>query len=246
MVVSDNWDLYFTDRHGVPMTISFDEYVSANHPPTNLDLCARIIIPIKQCKPNSSWPLDAESELLYSMEDEIVEQLQNYKVSCLLVARMTYDGLRELVFQVSEHDKFRQIVGPWIHNHSEYEIDVSEHDGWSFFNEFVKPTDRDKRNMAEQRVIDNLIDSGSNPELPHTLEYCFQGNPQSLKTLIEALTKKGYRLLENQSTEQGQVVLSISMPLNPYEIREESNANEDLAQQLGVILDGWGASVVTS
>lgn len=86
MVIHNEWDGYFTDRHGVPMTISFDDEVTRGNPPKDLDLCARIIVPISETKPNSSWPVDAESELLYTMEDEITEQLQAAEVSCRLVA----------------------------------------------------------------------------------------------------------------------------------------------------------------
>jgi len=244
MIVFNDWDLYFTDRHGVPMMISFDDSVTVGEPPADLNLCARIIIPIMETKSNSSWPVDGESERLYSMEDELVEQLQASEIYCRLVARLTYDGLREIVFHVGDSERFRPIVGFWIQKHNGYDIDVSEHDGWTFFDDFIKPTDEDRRNMAEQRVIDNLLKNGSDPKLPHELEYCFRGDQSVLKKITDALTAKGYVLLENQSLAEGRVVLSTSMPLDRKAIHDESNANENLAQQLGGEFDGWGASVV--
>jgi len=245
-VIHDIWDSYFTDRHDVSMTISFDDAVTQGEPPAGLDLCARVIIPISETNPDSSWPVDTESELLYAMEDEITEQLQAAEISCRLVGRMTYDGLRELVFQVGDPEEFRPIVGRWMQTHNGYEIDVSEHDGWVFFDDFVRPTGDDRRNMAEQRVIDNLIENGSDPNLPHELEYCFRGDHPTLEKISKALTERDYALLKDQDLAEGRVVLSKSMILDRQAIRNESDANAALAQQLGGDLDGWGAAVVTA
>lgn len=159
---------------------------------------------------------------------------------------MTYDGLRELVFQVGDPEEFRPIVGRWMQNHDGYEIDVSEHDGWTFFDEFVRPTEGDRRNMAEHRVIDNLIENGSDPDLAHELEYCFRGDLPTLEKIADALTRKGYTLLDGQDLGEGQVVLSIPMKLDRPAIRKESQANETLAREFGGELDGWGASVITA
>lgn len=245
-IVHDVWDSYFTERHDVPMTISFDDGVTDGEPPADLELCARIIIPISETKPNSSWPIDSENELLYTMEDEITDQLLKAEVSCRLVARMTYDGLRELVFQVGDEDGFRPIVGGWMQNHKGYDIDVSEHDGWGFFDDFVRPSEEDRRNMAEGRVIDNLIENGSDPDLPHELEYCFRGDLPTLEKIGKALTEKGYALLDDQDLDEGRIVLSKAMTLDRQAIRNESKANQALAQQLGGELDGWGTAVVTA
>ncbi|MEM1221677.1 MAG: DUF695 domain-containing protein [Verrucomicrobiota bacterium] len=244
-IVYDDWDVYFTDRHNVPMTISFDDGIARGDRPLELNLCARIIIHIKETKEGSSIPVQPESDLLYRMEDEITEQLQSSKVKCRLVGRMTYDGLREIVFQVGEIESFRPIVGRWIQGHKEYEIGVSEHDGWGFFDDFIQPNEADRRNMAEQRTIDNLIENGSDPDLPHSLEYCFRGKRNVLESIVDTLIHKGYRLLEEQNLDEGRVVLSKSMTLDKRSISAESESNEALAHQLGGELDGWGALVVS-
>jgi len=44
-VVHNAWNS-FTDRHAFPMTISFDDAVTEGDPPSDLNLCTRIIIPI--------------------------------------------------------------------------------------------------------------------------------------------------------------------------------------------------------
>lgn len=244
MIVHDVWASYFTERHGVPMTISFDDAVTEGEPPVELVLCARIIIPILETKPNSTWPVDPESETLYAMEDQLTEALQRSKVVCRLVARMTYDGLRELVFQVGDEDEFRPVVGAFIKKYGSYEIDVSEHEAWSFFNDFIRPTSEDRRNMAEQRVIENLIENGSDPALAHQLEYCFRGEKPALEKISSNLQGKGYTLLEGQDLSEGMVVLSTSMTLDYHEIRKESEANQALAEEFEGELDGWGASVM--
>ena len=100
--------------------------------------------------------------------------------------------------------------------------------------------------MAEQRVIDNLIENGSDPDLAHDLEYCFRGDQTALERITDALTSHGYTLLDGQDLTEGRVVLSKSMMLDFLAIRAESDANEAFAKQFGGELDGWGASVVSS
>lgn len=240
-IISERWDSYGKTRDGVFMFLSFDDEAADGDQPGELDLCARIIIPINECKPGSTLPVESEGEFLYGIEDEIVDSLAKENVPCRLVARLTYDGLREIVFQVGDADAFRPPVGNWIQQHATHEIDVSEHDGWDFFNEYICPTSEDRRAMAEHRVIDNLLENGSNPELEHDLEYCFDGDEVALRKIAEKLKEKNYKSPGELDFSCGQITMSISMPLDRPAILDESRENAMIATDCGGSLNGWGA-----
>lgn len=93
-----------------------------------LPFCARIIITIKAPNVNGG-PSNDEAEVLWKMEDDVVAALQKENVNCRLLGRLTFNGCRELIFQLEKYESFRPPVGKWIFQNTDYEIDVSEHEG---------------------------------------------------------------------------------------------------------------------
>ena len=242
-IVFDEWDAYVTEVGDVTMFVSFDDAVTRGNPPAQLQYCARVMIPIHW--PNDAGgPVSPEAELLWQMEDELVEFLRENRVNCRLVGRLTYDGLREIVFQLQDWDSFRPPVGHWMMQHEDYEIDVSEHDGWEFFDEYIRPTVADRISMADFSVIQALIEDGSDPEKEHTLDYAFGGDSQALKVVAEALQQRGYQPNGPLDFESGQIELAKRLVLDHALIVDESLANFQLAEEAGVEFLGWGAAIV--
>jgi hypothetical protein len=178
------------------------------------------------------------------MEDELCELLARSGVLCRLVGRLTHQGTRELVFQLDHWEQFRPPVGAWMGEHPEYEIDVSEHEGWEFFDRCIRPSEEDWMWMADRDVVESLIQSGSDPEKPHQIEYSFVGAAEGLRKVADVLRGRGYSPLAKLDFKSGDMVLAKTMPLDLASIFNESLANRDLAQEHGVVCDGWGAMVV--
>ena len=242
-IMSDEWNTYVAERDDVTMFISFDEAVARSEPPSGLDLCARVMIPIHSPNP-AGGPSSPEAERLWEMEEALVEKLQEHEVRCRLVARLTYGGLREIVFQLHDWDSFRPPVGLWIMEHEDYDIDVSEHEGWQFYDEYVRPRVEDELFMADDSVIRALVDSGSDPSKEHSLEYVFLGDADGLKQVISALRARGYTAVDGLDPDSGQIVMAIRLPLDFILIMEQSLANHQLAEEAGVEFNGWGAHIV--
>jgi hypothetical protein len=242
-VVFDRWDSYVSESNGKPVFVSFDVDAAENDLTDSLTQCARVMIPIQ--KPNhNGGPVKPESDQLYEMEDELCAGLAKHRVPCRLVGRITFDGIRQLVFQLDDWDSFRPPVGLWMGEHEDYQIDVSEHDGWGFFDDCVRPTPDVWLYIADRRVVQNLLDAGSDAAKPHGLEYVFNGEAGGLRKLAAALRERGYTPLGKPDFASGQVILVKRLPLDVDAICEESRANRDAAEEHGVECDGWGAEVV--
>lgn len=242
-IVSDEWNAYTAERDGLLMFVSFDESVTRGTPPEELRHCARVMIPI-HAPTSAGGPESPESERLYEMEDELVAILEDDDVRCRLVARLTYDGLRELVFQLEDWESFRPPVGFWLVEQDEYEIDVSEHEGWDFFDEYVRPRLEDRIAMMDRSVVSSLMEAGSDPEKEHCLDYVFRGEEPALRRLASALEARGYEPAGDFDPASGQILLAKRMPLDLTRIVEESVANYHAAHESHVEFDGWGAAVV--
>ncbi|WP_372365744.1 DUF695 domain-containing protein [Candidatus Uabimicrobium sp. HlEnr_7] len=242
-IVSDEWNTYPAERDGVAMFISFDEAVIREDPPKDLQLCARIIISIREPN-NTGGPVSPESELLWEMEDALVALLQEHCVRCRLVGRLTYDGLREIVFQLHDWNLFRPPVGLWIMQNENYDIDVSEHEGWCFFDEYIYPRTEDQLFMSDRSVVDSLVDNGSDPDKEHSLEFVFMGTSGGLKRIANILQQRGYEPVGKMNTTSGQIVLARQLVLDLSLIVDESIENYKLAEDVGVEFNGWGALVI--
>lgn len=235
-----NWESYSYDTDAGPVFVGF--YADSNKvDPSAFPFCARLQITIKAPNQNGG-PTGDEVQRLWDMEDRLVAALDAANVSCLMLGRLTHSGTRELVFQVADYAPFRPPIGRWMQEHSEYETDVSEHDGWSFFHESVWPNETSWLMIMDRRVIDNLMREGSDPAKPHSLEFVFYGDAPRLEDLYRLLEFRGYRLVES-APESRRLTMFISMPLDVSSVCRESIFHRDECARLGLEYDGWGAAV---
>ena len=242
-IIFDSWDTYVSESDGKPLFISFDVDAAENDLTETLAQCARVIIPIKNPNQNGG-PARPESDRLYELEDHLCAKLGEHAVVCRLVGRITCDGVRELVFQLDDWDSFRPPVGLWMAENDDYEFDVSEHEGWTFFDDCIRPTPDVWLFLADQKVVQNLLKAGSDPDKPHALEFVFYGSESGLRQAAKLLMVRGYVPLGQDNLNEGQIVMVKKMLLDENEIFQESKANSELADQCGIDYDGWGAEVV--
>jgi hypothetical protein len=239
---NQNWETYSYRSDNGPVIVGF--HAGANTiDQSQYPFCARVLITIKAPNHNGG-PSQEEAQALWDMEDRLVELLDAAKAPCLLLGRLTHSGTRELVFQVAEYAPFRPPVGCWMQEHDDYETEVSEHDGWSFFFDSVWPTEDSWALILDRRVVENLVKSGSDPAKPHALEFVFRGDQNGLQKMQTALTTKGYSLVEF-STAESRLVMARCMPLDLGEIFGESLSHREDCERLGIEYDGWGALVVS-
>lgn len=241
-IIVDPWGSYVRASDDGPLFVSFDDGLTQGELPEDLRYCARVILPIAAPNENGG-PGSPESETLWGLEDELCELLGKSRVRCRLIGRLTYGGIREIVFQLADWETFRPPVGWWMAQHEEYSIDVSEHEGWEFFDECLRPTLADRMFMLDCQVVDRLVDSGSDPEKPHGLEYAFRGAEAGLRTLEAVLAARGYRANAESDVSAGLLVMVKHLPLDAYLIAQESASNFQAADEAGVEFDGWGAAV---
>ena len=99
-----NWDSYSYSTDNGPVIVGF--HTESNKiDQSQYPLCARAIITIKAPNHNGG-PAQDEAQVLWDMEDRLVEALDAASVSCLLLGRLTHSGCRELVFQVADYTPF--------------------------------------------------------------------------------------------------------------------------------------------
>lgn len=241
-IVFDEWGTYVSEDEEQMVFVSYDEGATREDRPVDLHECIRVVIQMHLTEDEQLSP--EENTRLYEMEEELCELLQQEKVYCRLTGRLTYEDTREIVFQVGDSDAFRDVVADWQQEHDDYNIRGASHDGWSFFDEVLSPDDADRVFMADQSVIETLIENGSDPEKEHSLEYVFVGEPDALEGIATVLLARGYQWLDEPDYASEQIVMCKTMPLDLGTVVAESLANHQLANDCGGECDGWGCAIV--
>jgi regulator of RNase E activity RraB len=243
-VVYDEWETYHSQSEsGPPLFVSFDVQAAREDLTRTLRHCARVIVPIRNPNKNGG-PVQPESDRLYAMEDELCAALADDGVRCRLVGRLTCDGVREIVFQLDDWHDFRAVVGRWMRDNDGYRTEVSEHDGWKFFNDVIRPNDETWLYISDRGVVRQLVEAGSNPEKIHAIDYVFHGQVPELKRMLNALEERGYTAPNGIDEEAEELVAVKKMMLDVDDIFAESLANQQLAEEHEAAYDGWGAMVV--
>ena len=242
-VVFDRWETYVARSDDNPLFVSFDAEAAEKDMTDQLTHCARVIIPIHRPNTNGG-PVSPENERLYELEDQLCAKLVRHGAACRLVARLTCAGIRQLVFQLDDWGAFRPPVGLWLMEHDDYAIDVSEHEGWAFFNDYVRPTPDDRLYLADQRVVQELLKAGGDPSKVHAVEFVFVGEERGLRQAAQILQRRGYLLPSSPDYKRGQIVMVKRMSLDQEAIFAESQAHRATAASCGIKYDGWGAQVV--
>ena len=117
--------------------------------------------------------------------------------------------------------------------------------GNGFFDDYIRPRIEDELFMADRSVVDSLVESGSDPNKEHSLEYVFMGEPGRLKHVMQTLLQRGYESVGQLDAASGQVVLAKRMALDLSSIVDESIANHQLAEDANIEFNGWGAEVIS-
>jgi regulator of RNase E activity RraB len=185
--------------------------------------------------------LPADTAELIALEDDLTARLRQASIDCRFVGRMTYGGMRELVFQVEDAAGFDALVGGWIGAQRGRRIEVRPKDGWSFFDEKIRPTAAHWQQIQDRKVIAALLEAGSDPARPHPLEHTFKGPARGLDEIARQLGADGFREIRRSDDV---LVLVRPSPLDLEMVSRLTGALAAFAEAVGVAYDGWGSPVV--
>lgn len=242
-IVFDEWGTYVSDDGEKVIFVSYDEGATQEDRPAELTECIRVLVQMHLTEDDQLT--SEENSQLYTIEEDLCAMLENARVHCRLIGRLTYETTREIVFQVADAEGFHKVFAAWQKKHDAYEVQETSHEGWGFFDEVLSPTDADRIFMADQAVVERLIEAGSNADKEHRLEYVFCGDADALEGIATVLEARGYQFDEKADYASEQIVMCKSLPLDLGQIVSESLANHQLAEECGVVCDGWGCAIVS-
>jgi hypothetical protein len=175
-----------------------------------------------------------------ALADSLVEALLDARVGALLVGTHRHAGRVEYCFQVEAPAEFDRAVEAWGAKRR-VPWELLHHEGWSFFDEVLRPDERDLAAMEEAVVLERLREAGSDFTKPHDLEHVFLGTPEQLGAIADALTERGFRVVERDAAS-----LTMARPLliEHFDVTGTTMPLRRLAEAVGAEYDGWSCDVV--
>jgi regulator of RNase E activity RraB len=243
-VVGDSWAVYsYAYGEGMQAVISFDvgRAREAEHQGYGDSIRVIVHIPLVGRVMENGLPVREELIKLERFEDGVLQTLEKRDRDCLLVGRMTYGGMRELIFQVADVPGFKKSAAEFKNLAGDYEIEFREEPGWRFFDQKVCPKPVFWQQINDRAVIGRLIESGSDPEIPHLLEHVILGDEDKLQKIRDELVKNGF---VEVSLRSGCLVLGRDSKLNVDDVFSVTGRLFGYCEAMGVVYDGWGAAVV--
>lgn len=188
----------------------------------------------------SGMPSPQAMERFRAIEDTLVAELTRAKVKCWLIGKQVYRGFRELLFQVDDLAGFARVYAGIEAKFGGTKL--VEHADWTFFNDKISPGVRGHNHIGNRSVMMALAEAGSVMSEPHHLDHTFVGPPEALQALVAELPEDfGEPRLHAKS-----MTVSHELPLDDQdEVDDLTMFLRNLADEHGVVYDGWGAAVVT-
>jgi hypothetical protein len=218
MLIPGGWEVYsYTYGDGMVAVISFDVESAeaeehADHPHGR-----RVIafLPEGEVSDNG-LPSQKAVQRLDALEDGLLQALRAANVEGRFVGRMTYGGMREFVFQVTDAPGFARALTAWRDWQNGWRIETREREGWGYFDEKVRPSANGWRQIADRRVIDRQI--------------------------AAALAEDGFAGEVDEA--EGRLMMARAEPLDLPVINRLTTALAHYSEGLGAHYDGWGTPVL--
>lgn len=93
-----------------------------------------------------------------------------------------------------------------------------------------------------QTLIERFIESGSDLDKEHVVEFAFYGEWSEMNKIKDILLAQSY--VQDTSQTDEMLIMTKKMKLNFVEIDKETEKMVGLGEQFNVVFDGWSAAIV--
>lgn len=243
LLAGENWASYHLySEEGLITRISFDEDASV-HMNSNEFIHGRSIrfdLDDEHLHPTGQ-PTNEVNEKLIALQDKLLSFLERSKVDCRFVAIITPVGYKEFLYQVNDVATFEYVVTQWGESVKDYSVELIDRGDWNYFQSQVLPDAVHRQQIADQDLIERLVEAGSNPAKTHSLEHTFRGGPEQLNIIREELTAADFQLKKIENTE---LVVSRDSTLDLDEVFHITANLHLFAKDIGANYEGWGCQIV--
>ncbi|HSY60234.1 MAG TPA: ribonuclease E inhibitor RraB, partial [Cytophaga sp.] len=174
-------------------------------------------------------------------ESELCESLIKDKIKCMQVARLTFDGQKQYIFEHNNSVGFKRTVTEWIQSFSsEYVIELNPLAPFEYYKELL-PDNFIWQQIGSRKLITLLINAGSNEHAVHFIEHTILGDTKDLKNLYEELKNNEISLIR---IEDDLLEVGIHSSIELDDITVQTDYLISASEKYHCQYDGWSTHIL--
>ena len=244
-----DWTFYFSNVDNHLSSISTDLNLVSIAPIKDQENV--IYVSIKMLSPKNNGLSDSnEAEKLWKIEDEIIANLDAYKLNYTFVGRLTSNGFRDLYFY-SENGNFEEAVVEIMTKYPDYKFafGIDEDKSWNGYFNFFYPNLKQYHIIQNRRIVEQLEKAGDNlTDEREVFHWIYFNNQDDLEKFVEFVEARNFKINVKEKADPStndKYVLSISRTdkVGYTDIDEYTLKLFEKAVELNGDYDGWETSV---
>ncbi|MEZ4772509.1 MAG: DUF695 domain-containing protein [Bacteroidia bacterium] len=246
------WDFYFCTIEDKPASIMLDLALIHTAPLSGKNEFLQVAINLNF--PNEHGLTNpAEAEILYLMEDQLAEHIAA-TLGGIYAGRNTTGGQRIFYFYCNSSIDYERIVDEALEGFSThtYSSRAQKDSDWSFYLQFLYPSQLEYQSILNRRVIDNLKKEGDDLSDPREIEHYLYFPTRELREAFEEKAESENFRIISRNYDSGETE-------NPYGlvIAREDKIDPQIMDEIVMFLvlksaeekgeyDGWGTGLSIS
>ncbi|MCW4462427.1 DUF695 domain-containing protein [Sphingomonas sp. BT-65] len=242
--MAEDWNFYLCRVDDKPASIFLDLALHDQAPVPAFRQLGYAHVFMRQPRPDglsSSEEFETLSQIDEALDQAVATLAGRY------VGRLTTDGTRTYYFYGANAASFEAAFSAAMRGFAGYEFETGQRDdpGWSIYRDFLYPGPADRQRIANQKVVNALLDRGDKPQLPRPIEHwAYFPDATRASAFIAWLQARDFRILRSDPVEQGSHLVLFMRVDQPSAIDEVVLPLHAHAEELGGEYDGWECQAI--
>lgn len=242
--MAEGWNFYLCRVDDKPASIFLNLALHEDAPIAAFGQLAYAHVFMQQPRPDG-LSSNEEFETL-SLIDDALEQALKPLAGCY-AGRLTTDGCRTFYFYAADASAFEAAFTTVMGRFAGYDFEVGRRDdpAWSIYRDFLYPGPLDRQRIANQNVVNVLIDRGDKLQIPRPIEHwSYFPDAACAASFAEWLGGRGFSIDACEPVEGGSHLVRFMRVDQPSGIDEVVLPLHARAEELGGEYDGWECQLI--
>lgn len=245
----EQWDFYPARVNDAPASVFLDMSFMSIAPVKDMPRLWWVFLKMESPESHGMGG-DEDANILWAAEDEIVPLIEK-RLQGRMIGRVRGEGDWQLYFYAPggsvPNAEIESLVS--ANQSRPYWVDSKEDSEWSFYRDFLFPSDERYQWMKDRSVVERLAESGDDPSAERDIDhFVYFDNERNRTVFVDRTAAIGFRVdhlsSHPDSTRPYGVQLIRRDRTELQAIHEAVMQLVDLANEFEGEYDGWGAPVV--
>ena len=243
----EEWDFYMSNVNDIIGSFFIDLGLKKIAPVIEKPNAVRITIYMQNPR-EDGLSSNEESELLYAVEDNLVDNIKNQH-DAIFAGRLTTDGMRQLYFYFGDTADYEKTITQSMSKYPTYKFNFGtmEDAEWDEYLNFLYPLPSQYQMIMNARVIRGLEQHGDNLTKERMVDHWIYFETETdMQNYISEIEKQNFEVISSRQNEDNKLyVLNAGRvdKVDYHSVNDYTLYLWELAREHNGEYDGWGCPV---